>query len=172
MPVSTLPILGALLAAFAAPHPAHPVTAKEVRREIVRLHARVLHVRDARGRIDIRVRRARLAGPLPRLLAEEHHWQVALRRMRRARALWRTPRWSDWMCIHSHEAAWNDPNAPYWGGLQMDMGFQRAYGPDMVLRYGTANRWPIAAQVAVAERAYHRRGFEPWPNTARACGLL
>jgi len=26
--------------------------------------------------------------------------------------------------------------------------------------------------VAVAERAFRTRGFNPWPNTARACGVL
>ena len=26
-----------------------------------------------------------------------------------------------WLCIHRFEGAWNDPNAPYYGGLQMDI---------------------------------------------------
>jgi hypothetical protein len=39
--------------------------------------------------------------------------------------------------------------------------------------YGTADHWPPAVQIAVAIRAYASgRGFYPWPNTARACGLL
>ena len=33
-----------------------------------------------------------------------------------------------WTCIHGHEGAWNDPNSPYYGGLQMDLAFQRAWG--------------------------------------------
>jgi hypothetical protein len=48
----------------------------------------------------------------------------------------------------------------------------RTYGSDLLRRYGTADHWPPAAQVAVAERAYRTRGFNPWPNTARACGVL
>lgn len=83
-----------------------------------------------------------------------------------------SPRESAWMCIHSKEGAWNDHGAPYWGGLQMDMSFQRAYGPEFVAKYGTADNWPYRVQIMVADRAYQSRGFGPWPNTARACGLL
>ena len=93
--------------------------------------------------------------------------------MKAKKPLWRTlDRWDDWMCIHGHEGAWNDPNGPYHGGLQMNSGFMAAYGGDLLERYGTADHWPPAAQVAVAERAYDARGFNPWPNTARACGVL
>ena len=49
----------------------------------------------------------------------------ALTHRRRAH---RPPHYAAWQCIHRHEGAWNDPNAPYYGGLQMDIGFQRAYG--------------------------------------------
>ena len=31
--------------------------------------------------------------------------------------------------------AWNDSGDPYWGGLQMDRGFMRAYGSDMIARH-------------------------------------
>ena len=76
-------------------------------------------------------------------------------------------------CIHRHEGAWNDPGAPYWGGLQMDLEFQRTYGREFLFAFGTADRWPPALQIAVAIRAYlSGRGWHPWPNTARACGLL
>ncbi len=172
MPASTLPLLGALLAAFSVPNPAVPVSPTVVRRDIVHLRERVFQIRDRRGRIDLVVRRARLRGDLGTLLREQVRWRFALRRMRHAVPIWRrTPRWDSWMCIHGREGAWNDPNAPYWGGLQMDLGFQRAYGRELLSRYGTADHWPIAAQVAVAERAYRSRSFHPWPNTARACGL-
>ena len=76
-----------------------------------------------------------------------------------------------WRCIHEHEGAWNDPNGPYYGGLQMDISFQRAHGWDFYRRWGTADRWPVWAQLVTAERAYRIRGFSPWPNTARTCGL-
>jgi len=77
-----------------------------------------------------------------------------------------------WTCIHGHEGAWNDPNSPYYGGLQMDLAFQRVWGPELLAQKGTADRWTPIEQMWVAERA-HRSGlgFMPWPNTARMCGL-
>jgi hypothetical protein len=76
------------------------------------------------------------------------------------------------LCIHSYEGAWNDPNAPYYGGLQMDMSFQKAYGPEFLAAWGTADNWPISVQMAVAMRAYlSGRGYGPWPNTRRYCNL-
>jgi hypothetical protein len=88
-------------------------------------------------------------------------------------SLTRPLHYSAWLCIHSHEGAWNDYGDPYWGGLQMDRSFMYSYGRDMIARYhGFANVWPPLAQMIVAERAYRSRGFSPWPNTARYCGLL
>lgn len=76
------------------------------------------------------------------------------------------------LCIHGGEGSWSDPNAPYWGGLQMDGDFMAAYGAPFYRALGTADHWPAFVQVAVAMAAYYSgRGFEPWPNTARACGL-
>jgi hypothetical protein len=78
-----------------------------------------------------------------------------------------------WACIHRFEGAWTDPNAPYFGGLQMDLGFQRRYGRYLLGRKGTADHWTPVEQMWVAERALRSgRGFYPWPNTARYCGLL
>ena len=95
---------------------------------------------------------------------------------RAARARWRAhnpPRLSAWLCIHRYEAPWTDPYAPYYGGLQMDISFQRLYGGSLLRRKGTANRWTPLEQIWTAERAYRSgRGFYPWPNTARYCGLL
>jgi hypothetical protein len=83
------------------------------------------------------------------------------------------PRLKDWLCIHHYEGAWNDPNGPYYGGLQMDMGFQQEYGAQLLHRKGTADHWTPLEQIWVAERAYRSgRGFYPWPNTARWCGLI
>jgi hypothetical protein len=83
------------------------------------------------------------------------------------------PRLKGWLCIHHYEGAWNDPNPPYYGGLQMDITFQRAYGSSLLRKKGTADRWTPLEQIWVAERAYRSgRGFWPWPNTARYCGLL
>jgi hypothetical protein len=83
------------------------------------------------------------------------------------------PHQQQWLCIHHFEGAWNDPNPPYYGGLQMDLGFQRTYGRGLLARKGTANHWTPLEQMWTAERAHRSgRGFYPWPNTARYCGLI
>jgi hypothetical protein len=98
-------------------------------------------------------------------------WAKRVERVRRQAS--RPPHRQAWLCIQRHEAAWDDPHAPYYGGLQMDLGFQRRYGSEILRRKGTADNWTPVEQMWVAERAYRSgRGFWPWPNTARACGLL
>lgn len=85
----------------------------------------------------------------------------------------RPPHYLAWLCIHSYEGSWTDPDAPYYGGLQMDWSFMQSYGPTLLATKGTANNWTILEQMWVAERAYQSgRGFYPWPNTARMCGLI
>ena len=54
----------------------------------------------------------------------------------------------------------------------MDVGFQHSYGGWLFTRKGTANHWSPLEQIWVAENALKSRGFWPWPNTARYCGLL
>lgn len=96
--------------------------------------------------------------------------QVAAEVRRRAQ---NPPHKREWLCIHRYEGAWNDPNPPYYGGLQMDLGFQRTYGRQLLATKGTADHWTPLEQMWVAERAHRAgRGFYPWPNTARYCGLL
>ena len=95
----------------------------------------------------------------------------------RAKAAWRQaqrpPHYNEWQCIHRYEGSWSDPNAPYYGGLQMDLSFQRTYGGRLLERKGTADNWSPLEQMWVAERAHASgRGFYPWPNTARFCGLF
>lgn len=82
------------------------------------------------------------------------------------------PHFDQWVCIHGYEGAWNDPDPPYYGGLQMDLEFQATYGGDLLRRKGTADHWTLWEQMLVAERAYVSRGFNPWPQTARWCGLI
>ena len=82
------------------------------------------------------------------------------------------PHKHQWLCIHHYEGAWRDPNAPYYGGLQMDLEFQSTYGRTLLRHKGTADHWSPVEQMWVAERAYKTRGFYPWPNTARWCGLI
>lgn len=79
---------------------------------------------------------------------------------------------SSWLCIHRFEGSWRDAGAPYWGGLQMDLAFMAAYGRALLRAKGTADHWTPLEQMQVAEVAWRSRGFWPWPNTARSCGLL
>lgn len=77
------------------------------------------------------------------------------------------------MCIHRFEGAWDSNTGNgYYGGLQMDLHFMSHYGSEFVARWGTADNWPVWAQLEAAERAHESGlGFTPWPNTARFCGL-
>lgn len=77
------------------------------------------------------------------------------------------------LCIHKGEGSWDaDTGNGYYGGLQMDTAFEEAYGPLYVRRWGHASNWRPFFQMLAAERAIRVRGYSPWPNTARACGLL
>lgn len=76
------------------------------------------------------------------------------------------------LCIHGGEGSWTDPNPPFYGGVQMDEQFQRTYGRVFYDHYGTADHWPVSVQLAVSIYASWSRGWYPWPNTARACGLI
>lgn len=86
----------------------------------------------------------------------------------------------DLLCIHSYEGSWTDPGSPYWGGLQMDLSFQETYGWirrgkvkwSFLRHWGTADNWPVWAQVVAGLHGYFSRGWNPWPNTARYCGLM
>jgi hypothetical protein len=94
-----------------------------------------------------------------------------LARVARRRAA-RPPHLSAFMCIHRYEGSWTDGGGPYYGGLQMDLGFQSAYGGWLLRAKGTADHWTPLEQSWVAEKALRSRGFWPWPNTARSCGLI
>jgi hypothetical protein len=83
------------------------------------------------------------------------------------------PHVAAWLCIHRWEGSWHDPDAPYYGGLQMDLAFQRTYGLRLLRRKGTADHWAPFEQMWIAEHAVRAgRGFYPWPLTARRCGLI
>jgi hypothetical protein len=104
-------------------------------------------------------------------------WLLDLWRERAEKARLRAlhpPHEAAWRCIHRREGPWraNTGNG-YYGGLQMDITFQRTYGRYLVRTKGYAHRWTPIEQMWVAERAHRSgRGFHPWPNTARGCGLL
>jgi hypothetical protein len=98
-------------------------------------------------------------------------WQRRAAAARRAAA--HPPHLQAWLCIHRYEGSWTDSGAPFYGGLQMDYGFMARYGGFLLHRKGTAENWTPLEQIWVAERALRAgRGFYPWPNTARYCGLL
>ena len=94
------------------------------------------------------------------------------RALKAHRAAQRPPHMNEWMCIHHYEGAWTDRGGPYWGGLQMDLTFQRQYGGWIFRMKGTADHWTPLEQIWTAEKALRSRGFWPWPNTARYCGLI
>jgi hypothetical protein len=84
------------------------------------------------------------------------------------------PHRHEWMCIHRYEGSWGAATGNgYFGGLQMDVSFQQRYAPKLLRTKGTANHWTPLEQMWVAEKAHRSgRGFYPWPNTARYCGLI
>ncbi len=109
----------------------------------------------------------------------KHMRHLAYTRLRTIHKIIRQPVYgTNWLeraflCIHSHEGSWtaNTGNG-FFGGLQMDSSFQSSYGGEFVRAFGTANNWPISVQLAVGIRAYlSGRGFGPWPNTRRMCGI-
>jgi hypothetical protein len=88
------------------------------------------------------------------------------------------PHKQQWQCIQSYETAppfpgWrtNSGNR-YYGGLQMDIDFMRAYGKWLLHRKGTADNWTPLEQMWTAEHALPTRGYHPWPLTAHDCGLI
>jgi hypothetical protein len=112
---------------------------------------------------------------------EYRRWVLRLWKSRAAkerRIAQNPPRRAQWLCIYRHERhprqGWATRTGNgYYGGLQMDISFQRTYGGWLLRRKGTADRWTNIEQIWVAERAYRSgRGFHPWPNTARYCGLI
>ena len=84
------------------------------------------------------------------------------------------PHRREWQCIHHFEGSWTARTGNgYYGGLQMDITFQRTYAAKLLGKKGTANHWTPLEQMWVAEKAHRSgRGFYPWPNTARYCGLI
>ena len=130
----------------------------------------------------MRIRRTRASGAAERSNQLEQRvlilnaWKA--KAAKRARQAQRPPRKRAWLCIYRHERhprmGWRTRTANgFFGGLQMDLAFQRTYAPELLRMKGTANRWSPIEQIWVAERAYRSgRGFYPWPNTARYCGLI
>lgn len=114
-----------------------------------------------------------MSGPLQGTLQELVSWRsrAAAARLRASHP----PHEDQWLCIHSHEANWENHDTGrngHYGGLQMSFDFMRGYGLELYAAKGTADHWTPVEQMWVAERAWRVRGFQPWPQTARMCGLL
>lgn len=77
--------------------------------------------------------------------------------------------YNGWVCIHQREAAWNDANAPYYGGLQMSWNWMKA------VPGGDAGKLSPLHQMRIAERVSATQGFSydwmhgQWPNTYPPC---
>ena len=126
-----------------------------------------------------RVTGAHLSPALGRPLAVQSPSQLrhvdAIWRRREKAALRRAqnpPHRQAWLCIHRYEGSWTDAGEPYYGGLQMSLSFQHAYGGWLLRHKGTADHWTPLEQIWTAEKARRAHGFFPWPNTARSCGLF
>ena len=96
----------------------------------------------------------------------------------RGKLAYPTGHWLDgaFLCIHRFErgaAGWQTSTGNgYAGGLQFDSQFASTYGPGWAFRtFGGVERWPASVQIAAAIQAWTTRGFSPWPNTRRLCGL-
>jgi hypothetical protein len=143
------------------------VTARELQRLINRYRRQTWHWQRVMGRpITLTLR-----SPPPDLADRVPMWRGVARRIW-ARAQ-QPPHAPAWRCIQRLEADWTDRGAPYYGGLQMDRGFQRTYGGYLLRNRGTAEHWTPLEQMWAAERSFRSgRGFYPWPNSARLCGLI
>jgi hypothetical protein len=143
------------------------VVARQLQRIINRYRQKVWHWQRVMGSPVTR----KLPHAPVELAKRVHAWQgVAKRTWVRAK---HPPHAAAWRCLQRYEGSWVDSGAPYYGGLQMDLSFQQRYGAYLLRKKGTANHWTPLEQMWVAERALRAgRGFYPWPNTARVCGLI
>lgn len=82
-----------------------------------------------------------------------------------------------WLCVHQHEhTAWNDPNSPYLGGLQLGTDW---FIPHYLARVphppGLVNTWTPMQQMWFAERAYRYEHYShdwlwgQWPPSQGSC---
>jgi hypothetical protein len=126
----------------------------------------------------------RVMGIRPTALGARRLTALSVRQIKRLDSVWHRaldraaqeahhpPHLSAWLCIHRYEGSWSDSAGPYYGGLQMDYSFQSTYADWLLRRKGTADHWSPLEQIWTAERAARTRGYYPWPNSARLCGLI
>jgi hypothetical protein len=95
----------------------------------------------------------------------------------KAAASSRPPHYRMWMCVHHQEhTAWNDPNPPYLGGLQLGTGW---FVPHYLSRVphppGLPHQWSPLQQMWFAERAYRYERYShswlwgQWPPSRGVC---
>ena len=166
------------MAAFAQPHSASASSLRVAKIE------QIAKLRAETWRWQALMRKPRTPTAFTERRAKDEayiDWVRALwqrRAVQAKRQAHRPPHRAEWLCIHRYERhpaqGWQTRTGNgYYGGLQMDLSFQRAYANELLRQKGTANNWTAVEQMWVAERAYvSGRGFHPWPNTARYCGLL
>ncbi len=164
------------------PAPPVPATGRDLRARVERAHALAVS-RALRLGVD-RPEPLPAATTRAERIAQLAHWRsvaswLGARRERvrpEERPLSaRIPHYDELMCIAGHESheTWDiNTGNGYYGGLQMDRTFQQTYSPEIYAKKGTADNWTQEEQMRTAEKAIVSRGFTPWPNTARMCGLL
>jgi hypothetical protein len=172
------PYLVALIAAptiaLAVPHAGTAASARATQKVDAGIARAIRHYRVTTLRLKYVMGRPMRARPVKHASLRRAHriWRrraVAVRRRFVAGPVHRHA----WQCIHRYEASWRDSGGPYYGGLQMDIGFQQHYAGLLLRLEGTADNWTPLEQMWIAEKAYRAgRGFYPWPDTARNCGLL
>ncbi len=163
------------------PHPAssdtaaHPRGCHSARKAVKFYVGRVAFWRDQMG-----AGRERGLVPLascPQYLAhvlqhKAYKMRAAYSRLQAKRRAYFRRLYEQWRCIHEHEGAWDaNTGNGYYGGLQMTTWFQQHYGSEFWRRWGTADKWPVWAQLTAAERARQSDGdYGQW-GTAHTCGL-
>jgi hypothetical protein len=144
----------------------HAAAKRLMRQRIPEYRETIEHWRLVMGLRPV-VRTLALGGSL-----EEQFLRVSRQKAQTYKQYSSPPHEAEFHCIHHYEGSWTDTGAPFWGGLQMDWGFMKTYGGYLLATKGTANHWTPLEQIWVAEKAFPSRGFYPWPNTARDCGLI
>jgi hypothetical protein len=159
-----------------------------IRRHIHHYRLRTWHYQDMRDAKRSETRYLeRNVHAVPRLWRLHHYWYKSAIKARHAYLAHQRelrahqsapsglpPHYNEWLCIHGYEGSWNaNTGNGFYGGLQMDYSFMQSYGGSLLASKGPASNWTPLEQMWVAERAYSSgRGFYPWPNTARQCGLI
>jgi hypothetical protein len=75
------------------------------------------------------------------------------------------------LCVHHYEGSWyaNTGNG-FYGGLQFMLSTWKSSGGGRYAAY--PHQATPHEQLHVAYALWRRAGWNPWPNTARICGLL